>query len=824
MIAWKSRQALLIFGSYDSRKGKETGYQTITLGEIFQRNPTALIKERAAAIIPSSYTEADAREHKKQKEYGSFVAIVGDIDSGDHSIEEIDRLLVRFFGESASLIYSTSSSAPDNRKWRFIIPLEEPLRFQEWRNLMEALYKFAESNGVTLDKALLRPGQLCYLPNVAPERRERGLPTGKPLFYETYMRDGVGVTPTSGKAPEWIEKCRLEREAADALKASVKLSIRPSKASNIEEFNRANPLADVLLSCDYTQSPHNDDDWQSPHQTSGSYATRVFRDEDGTERWVSLSESDAKAGLGAEAAAGCRYGDAFDLYVHFQHKGDFSAALRTLTPDLSRVVETFKRLQPTAQFKSPEQIDLEVRRVVFGDDDGDISNARIFVHLWKDKLLHVAENDEVLAFNEETGWLKTASSKAKLMAAREVPKFIAINASRVSDKELAGTLYKRAAASSMLSRLTAMTKIGFAQDGMWASLTQFDVDPHLVGTHSGILNIKTQELMSPQPSILVSKRLNVSYDQTASCPDFDAFLSQVQPDAEVRRLLRQLVGIWLYGAPVIQKLIFLYGFGANGKSTFMELFAWLLSDYAVRIPTELLMQHQRSPQGPSPDMVALKGARLAYCNEIGEGKQLSEAHVKDLTGGDTITARPLYGSPVSFLPTHNLVMTGNHKPRVSDNSEGMWRRMLLIGFTITIPEEKRDADLLDKLKREGPGVLNWALAGYADYEANGLCIPASVRQSTAEYRDEQDVLGEFIAEELVRDSTERILTSVVYSDYKYWIERNGLRPLAKNTFTRRLAERGIPRDSSRVYYEGVKRPVSPDAVVLSNYSSRSKYV
>ena len=236
------------------------------------------------------------------------------------------------------------------------------------------------------------------------------------------------------------------------------------------------------------------------------------------------------------------------------------------------------------------------------------------------------------------------------------------------------------------------------------------------------------------------------------------------------------------------------------------------------------MQHQRSPQGPSPDMVALKGARLAYCNEIGEGKQLSEAYVKDLTGGDTITARPLYGSPVSFSPTHNLVMTGNHKPRVSDNSEGMWRRMLLIGFTITIPEEKRDADLLDKLKREGPGLLNWALAGYADYEANGLCIPASVRQSTAEYRDEQDVLGEFIEERLVLDPTERLATSSVYEIYKSWVIDNGYRPLAKNTFTRRLAERGIPRDKSRVYYEGVKRYVSPDAVVLSNYSSRSKYV
>ena len=169
-------------------------------------------------------------------------------------------------------------------------------------------------------------------------------------------------------------------------------------------------------------------------------------------------------------------------------------------------------------------------------------------------------------------------------------------------------------------------------------------------------------------------------------------------------------------------------------------------------------------------------------------------------------------------------MTGNHKPRISDNSEGMWRRMLLIGFTITIPEEKRDAELLDKLKLEGSGILNWALTGYADYEANGLCISGSVRQSTAEYRDEQDVLGEFIDEELVRDPTERLSTKSVYERYRCWVIDNGYRPLAKNTFTRRLAERGIPRDKSRVYYEGVKRPVSAEAAELSTYTFRSKYV
>ena len=338
MRKWQNHRAVLISGAYETRKDRKIGYETITLSEIFDQQPLALQKLLAQAIIPSIYAESDAREHKKQKEDGWFVAIVGDIDKGNHPANKIDELLVQFFGESASLIYSTSSASPENRKWRFILPLELSLGFKDRHSLMDALYAFMEANGVTMDWALLRPGQLCYLPNVSPERRVGGLPTGKPLFYETYTRDGVGVTLTSGKAPEWIEKRRLEREAANALKESMRSAARAasriSKPSIIEQFNRANPLADILTACDYTQSPYRDDDWQSPHQKSGSYATRIYQEENGKEYWISLSGSDAEAGIGAKSASGVQYGDSFDIFRHFKYKGDIKAALQSLPPPL----------------------------------------------------------------------------------------------------------------------------------------------------------------------------------------------------------------------------------------------------------------------------------------------------------------------------------------------------------------------------------------------------------------------------------------------------------------------------------------------------------
>ena len=162
----------------------------------------------------------------------------------------------------------------------------------------------------------------------------------------------------------------------------------------------------------------------------------------------------------------------------------------------------------------------------------------------------------------------------------------------------------------------------------------------------------------------------------------------------MRKFLQRWVGYCLSGQVNEQAFAFYFGSGANGKSVFVEIVAWLLGDYAQKIATEMLMQHQRNPQGPSPDIVALKGARLAYANETEEGRRLAEARVKELTGGDTLTGRVPYGkADISFRPTHKLIIAGNHKPEISDMSAGMWRQVLLVGFGETFGQDRRDAEL-----------------------------------------------------------------------------------------------------------------------------------
>jgi putative DNA primase/helicase len=433
-------------------------------------------------------------------------------------------------------------------------------------------------------------------------------------------------------------------------------------------------------------------------------------------------------------------------------------------------------------------------------DAKDIRNARLFAHTNTGRLLFIYETGDVLEFTPN-GWVHAQLGAAEI-AAKGVVASLASEAANLlgqeHDSKEGKELLSHAKYSSTLPHLKAMIELAKSEQGMSARLSDFDADPYLLGVQNGVLDLHKRALVPITPATLVSKRAGVIYDPEATCPLFDQFLLNVQPDADVRRLLCKLVGIWLTGSSNLQKLIFFYGLGANGKTTFIELMAWMLGEYSNRIATEMLMQHQRSPQGPSPDIVDLNGRRLIYCNEVEEGRRLADAKVKEMTGGDTLSGRSPYAKKaVTFQPSHKLVMVGNHMPEVRDNSDGMWRRMLLIHFSQTIPSNAQDPDLLDKLKSEGPGILNWALSGLRDYQKNGLCIPASISAATDAYRSDQDIIGEWIADDCNFVAGALTSKSLIYDAYRKWAISHGHKPLAQSRLTRKLSERGHPQDKGK---------------------------
>jgi len=483
---------------------------------------------------------------------------------------------------------------------------------------------------------------------------------------------------------------------------------------------------------------------------------------------------------------------------------------------ISERLQVLKMLRPTEAFPDPAEVDRQIREKYNTGVGGDIANGLAFAALWRGRLLHVPESNDILEFSTTSCWLKVQGEKVRLNAAGAVVRDLLRAASRAHDNTLRKALLERAKSADRVPRLEAMTKVGFGQDGMWTSLADLDSDPALLGVQNGVLRLDDRRLIQPSPGLLVSKRTNVQFDPDAKCPTFERFLAHVQSEDGSRRLLQQLAGICLHGKPLIQKLIFMHGCGANGKSTFMEALAWVLGEYAAAIATEPLMTSKRDPSAASPDLMRLKGARLAFCNETGEGRHLDSTAVKQMTGFDTLTARPLYGAPVQFAPSHKLVMTGNHRPIVRETGEALWRRIELIGWPVTIPAEQRDAALPDKLRAEGAGILNWALDGLADFQRTGqLAIPDQVRKATTEYRIEQDIVGEWLGERLANEDGAKAEVQATYYDFCRWCQDSGHHPMSKNSLTRKLDERGICRDAGRRYYLGIRPAAQVSAAQLA---------
>ena len=335
---WRTRRVALLNGSGDTRKGTLRAYNTISLGEIFDAadKPTATEKFSAKAIIPSSYASPDARVHAVQREKGSYPILAADIDKGDVSLEHLEAAVDAIFGlQAASLIYSTASAVHGNRKWRIVAPLIEPVPFEVWERGQLAFFELLRSHGIVPDETLSRAGQLIYLPNVPPDQR-RG--DGEPIYYETSIAEGLPVNLSRQPISTVIQSLAETQKAAEAKRAADLAAMALRKAlrraagtsSQIERFNANNPLEDVLIKYGYEQKYAQSCDWRSPLQTSGSFATQAHREPDGG-YWISLSGSDAEAGLGAPTVSGNRFGDAFDLFVHFEHNGDRASALAAIS-------------------------------------------------------------------------------------------------------------------------------------------------------------------------------------------------------------------------------------------------------------------------------------------------------------------------------------------------------------------------------------------------------------------------------------------------------------------------------------------------------------
>jgi putative DNA primase/helicase len=325
---------------------------------------------------------------------------------------------------------------------------------------------------------------------------------------------------------------------------------------------------------------------------------------------------------------------------------------------------------------------------------------------------------------------------------------------------------------------------------------QFDADPWLLNVANGTLDLRAGELHAHRRGDWITKQCPTPYDPRAACPKFLAFLDLIfHGDVVLIAWLQALLGSGLVGQAIDQILPIFWGSGANGKSTLVQAVADVLGeDYALDTPISTFLVKR---DGIPNDLARLAGARLVIGSESEDGRRLNESLVKQLTGGDTITARFLNEEWFSFKPTFTLLMTTNHKPEIRGTDLAIWRRLRLVPFTVTIPLSEQDEQFPERvLLPEAPGILGWLVAGCRRWQREGLkAVPESVTAATDEYRMESDLLGDFLEEKTVRGQDCFASTTSLYDVYLQFCEATKeKRPIGKIDFTRRLGGYGFRSD------------------------------
>ncbi|GIN74003.1 hypothetical protein J14TS2_44780 [Bacillus sp. J14TS2] len=362
------------------------------------------------------------------------------------------------------------------------------------------------------------------------------------------------------------------------------------------------------------------------------------------------------------------------------------------------------------------------------------------------------------------------------------------------------------------SRSVRMNSILDARPMVSVKKTDFDSHKYLFNCGNGVIDLKTGELLPHDRDYLFTKTSNVHYDKNADCPNWKIFLESIfknddgTTNHEIIKFLQKAVGYTLTGDISEQVMFFLYGTGRNGKSTFINTIQTLLGAYGRQTNSDTFIK-KKNDNAVNNDIARLDGARFVSAVESEEGQQLSESLVKQITGGEKISARFLRQEFFEFTPEFKVFFTTNHIPIIKNNDEGIWRRIRLVPFTVTIPKEKVDKDLPNKLEKEMPGIFRWAVEGCLKWKQEGLGEPSSVRRATDSYRQDMDILGPFMNEHCIINPMARIEAKILFEEYKKWcFENDEGFPLKNRAFYRAIETRGFKKFNgakNRVFFSGI---------------------
>lgn len=346
-------------------------------------------------------------------------------------------------------------------------------------------------------------------------------------------------------------------------------------------------------------------------------------------------------------------------------------------------------------------------------------------------------------------------------------------------------------------------------DGIPAAPDVFDAYTDYINCQNGIINLRNGELIPHDSNFMMSKICLAEYDPSGKQPKrWLEFIDEItNGDKELQDYIQRCIGYSLSGSTKEQCAYFVYGMGNNGKSTFLDTIADLLGGYASNAQPDTVMMRKFGDGGAMSDIARLKSSRFVTCEEPTEGVRLNEGLLKQLTGGSRVTCRFLYGDEFEYTPEFKIWVATNHKPIVRGTDFGIWRRIKLIPFEVTIPKDKVDKNLKYKLRDEFPQILAWAVQGCIKWQKYGMTEPACVVEATKEYKVEMDLLASFIEQciEVDYDSDVRIPASELFRVYSKWAKENNEYEMSSKKFFREISKK-LPdkgRSGTGIYYKSI---------------------
>lgn len=704
------------------------------------------------AWAPHKLTSPDATRSNAAVEVVSLAAL--DFDDG----VEFPRREAQFVGLKFAA-HTSHSHTPAHPKYRVVVPFGRPVPAGEWRFLAPALAERFPGH----DRSCVDPARLFYLPSAPPDAEG----------HWAVRRDGELLDP----APLIARGRELLREpSAQALNADLiahVAALPPTTDADAEAIRAECPqVREMAESGGRVGYEH----WRGTagilkHCRDGA---KLFHEWSSGHPTYSAEETQAKFDSWQAGPTTCR---------HFDNANPGGC----------------EGCEYRGKFKSPITLGIRGTPAPVPEDQGqqdapgDIANGRMFASAAKGHFIYNTTLRAWMQFRNGVWRLCERGEEvhaAKKVAARALQRATDMLRDRGGDDPAVKRMMASALRLQKEHALHAMLRLATSEPEMSKAATDFEADPCKLNCLNGVVDLNTGFLLAHDPAMLCSRQVQAGYRRDAECPRWEQFLSDVFGDSATVESLQRFVGYSATGLVSEEKFVFAFGHGANGKSVFANVLRSVFGTYCATAPASML-EVQTNTGGPRDDIARTAGARLIFANETNEGRAWDSQAIKTLVSTEVVSARYLYGSYFEFQPTAKIIVRGNHKPRVQDTGDGMWRRIDLWPFERQFAEEERNPRLSDELIQERDGILRWIVDGCLMWQRDGLKQSPRIRAASAAYRKECDLVHQWLDERCTLSADARHERTALYSSFRQWTTECGLHPPSSQKFNRAMEERGF---------------------------------